>query len=106
MNVSILSDFNIVEFNYYLFMVNLSKWNRSWNVVDDLKTEMCVFSKVFKLIKAINKAKNLIKHIFFDFKCKFNSTTFNWNQKWNNGKRAKKVINGISVQVFMGTICI
>ena len=31
-----------------------------------------------------NKAKAMIKHKSSDCKCKFNSITCNWNQKWNN----------------------
>ena len=31
-----------------------------------------------------NKAKTLTKQISCDCKCKFNSTTCNSNQKWNN----------------------
>ena len=33
-----------------------------------------------------NEAKTIIKHISCDFKCKFNSTRCNSNQKWNNDK--------------------
>ena len=31
-----------------------------------------------------NEAKLMTKHISFDFKCKFNSTTCNLNQEWND----------------------
>ena len=31
-----------------------------------------------------NEAKPMTKHIFCDCKCKFNGTTCNSNQKWNN----------------------
>ena len=31
-----------------------------------------------------NEAKTMTKHIPCDCKCKFNSTTCNSNQKWNN----------------------
>ena len=31
-----------------------------------------------------NEAKPMTKHISCDFKCKFNSTGCNSNQKWNN----------------------
>ena len=33
-----------------------------------------------------NEVKMLVKHISYDCKCKFNSSTCNSNQKWNNGK--------------------
>ena len=36
------------------------------------------------MITRINEAKTLVKHISCDCKCKFNSTTFNSNQNWNN----------------------
>ena len=31
-----------------------------------------------------NEAKTIIKHISYDYRCKFDSTTCNSNQKWNN----------------------
>ena len=31
-----------------------------------------------------NEAKTTTKHVSCDCKCKFNSTTYNSNQKWNN----------------------
>ena len=40
--------------------------------------------KVFNIIRRINEAKVLIKHISCGCKCKFNTTTCNLNQKWNN----------------------
>ena len=40
--------------------------------------------KVFNIITRINEPKTLIKHISCDCKCKFNSTTCNSNQRWNN----------------------
>ena len=35
-------------------------------------------------MKNENEAKTMAKHISCDFKCKFNGTTCNSNQKWNN----------------------
>ena len=32
----------------------------------------------------VNEAKKLLKQISRDCKCKFDSTTWNSNQKWNN----------------------
>ena len=43
--------------------------------------------KAFNMITNRNEAKRLIKHISCDCKCKFNSTTCNSNQKWNNKTR-------------------
>ena len=40
--------------------------------------------KVFNLVSNKNEAKAIAKHISCDFKWKFNSTTCNSNQKWNN----------------------
>ena len=40
--------------------------------------------KVFNMITNKNEAKTLVKHISCYCKCKFNSTTCNSNQKWNN----------------------
>ena len=87
----ILLGLNTVEFNYYPFMINLDKCNGSSNVVNDLSTKIFVPSntkdinvKVFNVIKKINEAKTSVKHDSCDCKCKFNSTTCNSNQKWNN----------------------
>ena len=38
------------------------------------------------MIARIHKVKTMIKHISCDCKCKFNSTSFMSNQKWNNDK--------------------
>ena len=43
------------------------------------------------MIARINEAKILVNHISCDCKCKFDSTTFNLNQKWN--KMSKNVKN-------------
>ena len=40
--------------------------------------------KAFNMITRINEFKTLVKLISCDSKCKFNSTTCNSNQKWNN----------------------
>ena len=86
-----LIDLNHVELNYYPFMISLDKCNWSCNAVDDLYIKICVLSKtkdvnvtVFNMIANINESKTLVKHISYDFKCKFNSATCNSNQKWNN----------------------
>ena len=86
-----VTDLNPIELNYYSFMINLNKCSGSCNAVDDLSTKICVSRKtedinvkVFKLVTRINEAKTLIKHISFNFKCRFNSTTCNSNKKWNN----------------------
>ena len=83
-----LIDLNPVELKQYPFMVSLDKCSGSCNV---LSPKICVpikpkdvNVKAFNLIKNKNEAKTLVKHISCDFKCKFNSTTCNSNQKWNN----------------------
>ena len=40
--------------------------------------------KAFNIITNENEAKAITEHISCDCKCKFNSTTCNSNQKWNN----------------------
>ena len=86
-----VTDLNPIELNYYSFMINLNKCSGNCNAADDLSTKICVSGKtedinvkVFKMVTRINEAKTLIKHISFNFKCRFNSTTCNSNQKWNN----------------------
>ena len=39
--------------------------------------------KAFNMITNKNEAKAMTKHISCDSKCKFNSTTWHSNQKWN-----------------------
>ena len=66
------------------------KFSGTCKTAIDLSTKICVLSKktdvnvkVFDMIIRINEAKTLIKHISCDYKCKFNSTACNSNQKWN-----------------------
>ena len=87
---STVIDLNLVELNYYPFIISLDKCSRSCNVVDDLSAKICVRSKkkyvhvkAVNMITRINEAKTLMKHISCDCKCKFNSTTCNSNKKWN-----------------------
>ena len=42
-----------------------------------------IFVKAFNRITNKNKAKAMTEHISCDYKCKFNSTICNSNQKWN-----------------------
>ena len=66
--------------------------------------------KAFNVITNKNEAKTMAKHISRDCKCKFNSTTCNSNQKWNNKHvnvnvkimiSAKKIIAGILAHIFV-----
>ena len=87
-----LTDLNPVELKYYPFMIILDKFSGSCNV---LSPKICVLEnknkknqqktnvKAFNMITNKNEAKTMAKHISCDFKCKFDSTTCNSNQKWN-----------------------
>ena len=88
MTRSTLIDLNPVVLNYYPFMISLDECSESCYAVDDLSTKICVPNKtkyvnanVFNIITRANEAKTLLKHISCDYKCKFNSTTCNSNQK-------------------------
>ena len=79
---------NPVECKYYSFMISLDKCNESCNV---LSPKVCVPKetkdinvKAFNKIANKNEAKTMTKHISCDCKCKFNCTTCNSSQKWNN----------------------
>ena len=72
-------DLNPVDLNYLApFMIRLDKCNGSCNVVDEAKD---VNVKVFNRITRVNEVKTLVEHISCDYKCKFNRTTCNSNQK-------------------------
>ena len=69
-------------------MISLDKCNESCNV---LSPKVCVPKetkdinvKAFNKIANKNEAKTMTKHISCDCKCKFNCTTCNSSQKWNN----------------------
>ena len=86
-----LIDLNPVGLKCYPFMISLDECSGSYHSVDYLSTEVCVLSKtkdinvkVFNMITNKNEAKTKGKHISCDCKCKFNSTTWNSNQKWND----------------------
>ena len=88
-----LIDLNPVEVNFYPFMISLDKCNGICNTVDNLSMKICFPSekmlkclnvKIFNKITSIYEPKTLVKHISCDCKCKFNSTIYNPNQKWNN----------------------
>ena len=81
-----LIDLNLIELNYYPFMISLDKCNRSCNAINDLSTKICVPSKakdvnvkVFNMITRRIEAKMLVKRFLCDFKCKFNISTSNSN---------------------------
>ena len=43
--------------------------------------------KIFDMITNKNETNTMTKHFSCDCKCKFNRTTCNSNQKWNNKTR-------------------
>ena len=84
-------DLSLVELNYYPFVISLDKYVGSCNSVDGLSTKICVPSKtkdvnvkLFNMLTNRNETRAILKHFSCDFKCKFNSSTCNSNQKWNN----------------------
>ena len=69
-------------------MFSLNKSSGSCNV---LSSKNCVPKeakdmnvKAFNIITNKDETKAMTEHILCDYKCKFNSTIYNWNQKWNN----------------------
>ena len=68
-------------------MINLDKCNGSCNVFRRVcvpKETKDINVKAFNMIANKNQTKTMTKHISCDCKCKFNSTTCNSSQKWNN----------------------
>ena len=113
---SVLIDLNPIEISYHPFMISLDKYSKSCNSVDDLCKKICVPSKtkdvnvkVFNMTTNRNEEKTLEKQISCYFKCKFDSTTCDSNQKLNNEtcqcdcknyRTCKKIIVGILSHVF------
>ena len=86
----ILINMNPNEHKYYPFMVSLNKFTGICNV---LSPKMCVSKetknitiKAFNMITNKDEAKAMAEQISCDCKCKFNRTTCNSKQKWNNKK--------------------
>ena len=84
-----LIDLNPVELKYYPFVINSDKCIGNCNNV--LSPKICVPKdtkdinvKTFNMITNKNEAKAMAKQILSYCKFKFNSTTCNSNQKWNN----------------------
>ena len=68
-------------------MISLNKRTGSCNVLS--KKNMCSkrnkrHIKAFNMITNKDETKAMTEHILYDCKCKFNSTTCNSKQKWNN----------------------
>ena len=78
-----LIDLNSVKLKDYPFMISLDKYSGSCNILSP-KIWKGINVKAFNMITNNTEAKAITKHISCDCKCKFNSTTCNSNQKWNN----------------------
>ena len=82
-----LTDLYPVEFKYYSFVIRLGQCSESCNV---LSSKTCVPKEAkhkclgIQYITNKNEAKTMTIYISYDCKSKFNSTTCNSNQKWNN----------------------
>ena len=76
-----LINLNPVEIKYYPFMISLNKFTRSCNgLAPNIyvpKETKDINVKTFNMITNKNGDKTMTKHTSCDFKCKFNSTTFN-----------------------------
>ena len=75
---------NHVEFKYYPFLISIAKCTGIGNVLS-LKVSVPkeikdIYIKAFNVIT--NKNEAMIKHV--SCKCKFNNTTYNSNEKWDN----------------------
>ena len=85
---STIIDMNPVELNYYLFIISLNKCTGSCNVLSPKiivpKETKDINVKAFNMTANKDEAKAITEHISCDCKCKFNSTSCNSNQKWNN----------------------
>ena len=82
-----LVDLNPVELKYYPFMISFDKCRGISNVLTPKiripKESKNINIKAFSMIANKNEVKRMTKHISYDFKCNFNSTTCNSNQESN-----------------------
>ena len=105
----ILINLSPVKLKNYPFIISLDKCT---GICNALSPKICVPKetkeinvKVFDMITNKNKAKIMQKHISCDCKCKFNCTTCNPNQKWNNITiqcKCKTIISG--KKIIFGTL--
>ena len=81
-------DVNPNELKYYPSMISLNKCAGNWNALSlkicFLKVLKGINVKAFNMIANKYEAKPMTEHISCDCTCKFNSTTCNSKQKWNN----------------------
>ena len=81
------------ESHYYPYSVKLDRFVGDCNTLNHLFNKVCNPNKtedlnltVFNMIKVINEAKTLPKHISCECKCNFDGTKCKSNQWWNNDK--------------------
>ena len=78
---------NPFDLKYYQFMISVNKCAGSCNVLSPkicvLKEKKDINVKAFNMITNKNEVKAMTEHIWYDCKCKFNSTRCNSKQKWN-----------------------
>ena len=79
---STLIDLNLIDLNYYPFIVILDKCNGSCNAINDLAIKTCFPSKTKNVnVKEFNtltrrvEAKMLVKRISCNFNCNSSSST-------------------------------
>ena len=81
-------DMDPVKLKHYPFMISLNKCSGNRNVLTPKiyvpKETKDMNVKAFNLVTIKTKAKAMAEHISYDSKRKFNSTTCNSNQEWNN----------------------
>ena len=97
-------------------MIILDKCNGSCIAINHLSMKKCIPSKtkdlnvkVFNMITKRTEAKNFVKHISCDCKCKFNSSTCSSNNgKWNCEREiycaCKKDVVGMLTHVLVRTV--
>ena len=92
-----LQDLDPDEYNaglhYYPFIVNFYRFNGSYNIFDGPSDGIYLPNKtedvtliVLDMIPRINESKTLTKRKSCEFKCKFDSTKFDSDRKWNDNK--------------------
>ena len=76
-----LIDMDPVKLKHYPFMISLNKCSGNRNV---LTPKIYVPKEIKDMVSIKTEDKAMTEHISYDSKRKFNSTTCNSNQEWNN----------------------
>ena len=74
-------DMDPVKLKHYPFMISLNKCSGNRNV---LTPKIYVPKEIKDMVSIKTEDKAMTEHISYDSKRKFNSTTCNSNQEWNN----------------------